>query len=130
MKQMEKYQVLTPCSEKCRLNCRNNVDDDTCSATNQCIWSLSFALRRQWLSSFIVATKVAGRKTDKEGKQRSTFLTYSLPDASGYKNKVCKVMFLRTLGIKTDGIITSWKAAKRRSFDDAIIQHIIVLIHL
>ena len=45
-------------------------------------------------------------------RKRSSSLWYTLPQADGIKLTVCKRMFLSTLGLKTDGMITEFQRAK------------------
>lgn len=47
-----------------------------------------------------------------EESKRSQSCTYKLPEVNGLKVTVCKVMFLHTLGLKTDGMVTEFLRAK------------------
>ena len=61
------------------------------------------------MNGHIQFTKIKQPKS-KRGKGRSTSLKYHL-DGTGGKIEVCKKMFLSSLGMKTDGIITEFKKA-------------------
>ena len=52
--------------------------------------------------------------------RRSFSGIYSLPLPNGAKFYVCKIMFLSTLGTKSDSMITALSLAKRRSYEDNI----------
>ena len=51
---------------------------------------------------------------------RKNSLNYKLPSQQGAKIDVCKTMFLRTLGLKTDVMVTQLLKAKRRRYEDNI----------
>ena len=47
----EKYRLLPPCTEHCRLHCYSKIDEYTRYAINRRYWELPFEPRRQWISS-------------------------------------------------------------------------------
>lgn len=54
------------------------------------------------------------RRTEADELKRCRSLHYTLPQVNGIKTKVCKVMFLHTLGLKNDGMVTEYLRAKDR----------------
>ena len=104
----EKYRLLPPCTEHCRLQCYSKIDEYTRYAINRRYWELPFEPRRQWISTYIEEHETLATITPGKQKKRSSTLLYYLPSAaSGTKIKVCKVMFMGTLDLHSDGIITS-----------------------
>ena len=72
---------------------------------NRSFWDLTFPERKLWLDSHIYIAPVRNRaNAEVEQYKRSHSLSYLLPLATS-KEAVCKVMFLATLGLKTDGIV-------------------------
>ena len=93
--------------EKCS-ECFNFVQRDT---INKQFWGLSFRERRLWLDSYIAVEDVKRRKISNNIYERKHSLKYFLP-LGLEKSHVCKSMFLSTLGLKTDGMITGFISAK------------------
>ena len=109
-----KYQVREGCPAKCRKQCSSVIDETARININSYFWSLSFSERRLWLDSYILIAPVKTRTANETEHSRSNSLQYSLPVAST-KLPVCKTMFLSTLGLKTDGMITEFVKAKTDS---------------
>ena len=71
----------------------------------------SFRKRRLWLDSYIAVEDVKRRKISNNIYERKHSLKYFLP-LGLEKSHVCKSMFLSTLWLKSDGIITGFISAK------------------
>ena len=116
------HPLLPACPSKCVKKCAEEISDEERLTINSCFWKLSFSERRQWLATYILEADVKRRKsefieTDGEHVQtsrRSFSRTYSLPLQTGTTATVCKTMFLSTLGMKYDGMVTELSRAKRR----------------
>ena len=117
-----KYAVRNGCGEKCKKECMSSISDDDRHAINASFWSLTFAERRLWFDSHILISPVKTRSCAKVDYSRSYTLQYSLP-VSSTKMVVCKTMFLATLGLKTDGMVTEFVKAKTKP--EANIQNVI-----
>ena len=75
-----------------------------------------------WLDSHIYIAPVRNRaNAEVEQYKRSHSLSYLLPLATS-KEAVCKVMFLASLGLKTDGIITEFIKRKKAGTVEAMIK--------
>ena len=89
---------------------------------NRSFWDLTFPERKLWLDSHIYIAPVRNRaNAEVEQYKRSHSLSYLLPLATS-KEPVCKVMFLATLGLKTDGIITEFIKRKKAGTVEAMIK--------
>ena len=80
---------------------------------------LPFGERRQRLGSNVSQNEIS-KRSQNVLKYKSTSLSYYLPTESGITMEVCKVMFLRTLGRKSDGMINELLKTKRKSIEGAI----------
>ena len=109
---------MPPCSESCRQKCTTKFDEEQRNVINRCYWALNFKDRKLWLQSMILEKEIGRKKV--EGSWRKTTLLYYLPSVSGYKEAVCK-MFLRTLGMKTDGQITTFLKARCETVEGKVI---------
>jgi len=112
-----KYQLLPACSGSCRKKCADKLTEEQRQHINHTYWSLSFGERRSWLDGYINILNVERRRGDttESDMKRSKSLWYTLPQSDGRKVTVCKQMFLHTLGLKTDGMITEFIRAKKLS---------------
>ena len=63
---------------------------------------------------------VKRRTGDAADLKRKHSLIYSLPLQNGMNIDVCKEMFIRTLGLKTDGMVTEFVAVKARDESSAV----------
>ncbi|XP_061737270.1 uncharacterized protein LOC133539160 isoform X2 [Nerophis ophidion] len=119
----EKYPLLPPCKDSCRNKCQEKITEEHRALINQTIWGLNFAGRRGWFDAYITISDVKQRTTGAVGAhaKRKHSLTYRLPlPAAGTDIVVCKEMFMHTVGLKTDGMITEYVKAKVMSPDKAI----------
>ena len=121
---MKKYCLRSPC-KSCRLKCTEKFKTEDRQVINNHYWKRSFAERRTWLDAHITMSSVKRRRTAGPGNVhtvplRQHSLTYTLPRGTT-KAPVCKQMFLRTLGIKTDGIITEFVKCKNRSAPESVM---------
>lgn len=104
--------MLGECSSCC-LRCSEKLDEQTRAAIIQKIWQYEFSQRRLWLDSHINIYTVK-RHRGKSVTKRKHSLTYTLPKSTE-KIAVCKIMFMKTLGMRNDGMITEFVKAKKRS---------------
>lgn len=104
-----KHKLLPPCPESCRNKCTAKIDDIERENIRRYFWTKSFPERRLWMNGHISLLRVKQRK-NKNHKERNTSLKYTL-DSVGGKINVCKKMFLSTLGLKSDGMVTEFKKA-------------------
>lgn len=109
----QKHTLLSGCKDNCRQKCCQKFTDEVRQVINNNFWKLTFGERRLWLDSHILISPVKSRKTAKTEHTRNHTIQYSLP-LSSTKENVCKTMFLRTLGLKTDGMTTEFIAAKTK----------------
>ena len=119
---LEKHALLAPCS--CKKGCADDFPEADRENIRQHFWQSQFHGRRSFFSSHITIKPVKRRReksgqmsekketeeeaTEKKAKKSRT-LEYSLPrNNDGTSTQVCKAMFLHTLGMKTDGMVTSF----------------------
>ena len=122
MAHLHKYQLLSPCGP-CRLRCDDKFTHSERETINKRYWSCTFGERRAWLDSHINIYPVKRRRHNhnrhNHKQTRAHSLTYTLPKGTG-KVPVCKTMFLRTLGLRTDGTLTEFVSAKQCSAQDSV----------
>lgn len=111
---LNKYNLLPPCSTHCRRKCQEKFSDDHRQQINRTYWSYSFGERRLWLDGHINILQVKRRRGDtmESDLKRNKSLQFKLPQPDGSKLTVCKIMFIHTLGLKTDGTITEFVRRK------------------
>ena len=95
-----KHPLLSPCA--CiRLLCHTKLTEEQRSELWREFWELNYESQRLWISSHCSRENVKQRKTDAENKKRNVSYQYQLNGVM-----VCKQMFLRTIGFKSDKILT------------------------
>ena len=115
IERQNKHTLLKPC--KCRRLCFLKVDQQTRQDINRAFWARSFSGRRSFLDKHVQS--VFARPCSKPNRirlninKRKYSLEYSLPTDESERERVCKVMFLHTIGVKTDGLVTKFLGAKR-----------------
>ena len=99
--------MLPACEASCSRRCKSTVDNRL--AINQTFWKLTFGERRSWLQTFVEEVKVAQRKTKRNQDYCTHSIQCNLPSENhiGLNTRVCKTMFLSTLGLKTGLICCS-----------------------
>ena len=110
---------LQACKESCSKRRITNFPSDDRAFMNSRFWKLSFMERRQWLVAYINKVDVKKTSQQKDGGRLSS-REYLLPLKDGKNVIVCRSMFLSTLGVKSDGMITKMVHAQRQSYDGAI----------
>ena len=106
---------LKGCSFFCSRKCSYRLSKEHRQLINDEYWKMNFTARRVWLDAHIdISSKKRDYTVQKSSFIRKKTLTYKLPNILGSKIQVCKPMFLATLGLKTDGMITEFKNAKDR----------------
>ena len=111
---LEKYVLLPSCGEKCWYQCSTHFQNDIRMRINNSFWSLNFKERRLWLDSHIAIKQVQRRFIQNLAPRKLNTMNYFLPTDLGEKKQVCKCMFMHTLGMKSDGIITEFLRIKRK----------------
>ena len=109
---LEQHPLLQPC--KCeRKKCYQNHPEEERIYINQLFWNVNFNARRQWLDANISITIA--------GKSKQNTLRFFLPKPDEARVEVCKVMFLQTLGLKTDKRITKFAQKKSGSIEGSVM---------
>ena len=115
----KKYPVSSPCKESCGKRSITNFSSDD-RALNSQFWKLSFTEHLQWLAAYINQVDVKNKTSQQKDGGRLSSREYLLPLKDGKNVIVCKSMFLSTLGLKSDGMITEMVGAQRQSYDSGI----------
>ena len=111
---------MPPCKESCSKGCITNFSSDDRALINSRFWKLSFTKRRQWLAAYINQADVKNKTSQQKDGGRLSSKEYLLPLKDGKNVIVCKLMFLSTLGLKSDRMITEMVRAQRQSYDGGI----------
>lgn len=119
----EKYSLLLPCNDQCRKKCSKKMSDLERNNIRTTFWTMTFGERRLFLDSYIKQHGVKTRVQEALSSSRNYSIQYRLPiknhtepDNNRIEDlQVCKTMFLHTLGLKTDGMITAHLREKRKS---------------
>ena len=109
----KKYPVLQPYKESCSKSCITNYPSDDRALINSQFWKLSFTERRQWLVAYINQVDVKNKTSQQKdsGRLSSRECLQTLKDG---KNVIAwRSMFLSTLGLKLDEMITEMVHAQR-----------------
>ena len=97
---MKKHEILLPCQCE-KLKCSSNISEEERRRIWTHYWSLSYPYRKHWLK-MNMSKKSIGRHTGTSaGKQKLVSWSYQLAG-----KRVCKSMFLRTLGYTSDKVLT------------------------
>ena len=96
------------------------LSSDDRTLINSRFWKLSFTERRQWLAAYIDQADVKTKTSQQKDSARLSSSEYLLPLKDDKNVIVCKSMFLSTLGLRSDGMITEMVRAQRQSYDGAI----------
>ena len=100
--------IKLACNDKCRLKCRQNVQESDRILLHEKFWKLADnALQRQFVASHMEECKVKYRRVT-EGSTRARNLAYFLT-VGGSRIRVCKTFFINTLGISDKFTRTTWK---------------------
>lgn len=118
----KKYPVLPPCKDTCRKKCQDGLTEHYRGLINKTFWGLSYPGRRGWFDAHINILGIKQRTAGAAGvnAKRKHTLSYTLPLENGVDMHVCKTMFMHTLGIKTDGMITEFINTKLKAPEQAI----------
>ena len=110
-KNLIKYKVQPCFNTFCKATfCSKTFTEDHRYDINLAYWIQTFAKRQRWLD-----TNVFISNTNKTGdKVCNVALSYYLPTECGEKVRVCKIMFMATLGMKTDGMIPEFVKKKEK----------------
>ena len=104
-----KYPVLPPC-ENCKFKCNRVLREHERAIIREQFWGLSDAGRQLFYDSYVVLKKphLITRNPVSEKMAKSNSREYLLPSRNGTKQRVCKTMFLGTLGLRSDSRIQRW----------------------
>ena len=78
------------------------VSEKLRDTVNRVYWEKSFDGRRQWLDSYVTVVDAKRVAMGEKVNNREASLQYFLPTEHGAKVRVCKPMFLSTLGWRSD----------------------------
>ena len=104
-----KHILLPQCG--CTKTCGGKFLPETRREIHKTFWAGNFAARRRFLDSNISSEKCK-RLSISATQPRQFTMHYFLPNEEGIREPVCKRMFLHTLGMKSDGMITRYRQAK------------------
>ena len=117
-----KYPLLSACTSKCSLNCAEEISEEHRSEIRHSFRSLDFDGRRQWLDAHVSVLGVKKKKKSAQNpRARNHSLLYTLPMPNAINKRVCKVMFLATIGAKCDSIVMEFVRSKVSSSQTAIL---------
>ena len=103
---IENHPLLPGCPSTCPKKCSENFTEDVRAKINQYYWGLSKQMQIQWISHLVeVSDTSRPRKHTTGKKERLCTRTYFLENLDRKNIQVCQVMFLRTLGMKSDRIM-------------------------
>ncbi|KAL4718003.1 hypothetical protein ACJJTC_003953 [Scirpophaga incertulas] len=109
-KVIEKKQLKDPCSEKCRLKCREKITHEDRLRIFNYFWQLGYK-QRHWEFVIKYTKKCPKRRqtTEITKHNRQNTFQYFLLDAEKKAVKVCKTMFLNTISLSERVVTTAWK---------------------
>ena len=116
----KKDPILLPCKKCCSKRCITNFFSDDRALINSRFWILSFRECRQWLAAYINQVHVKNKTSQQKDGGWLWSREYLLPFKGDKNVTVCKSMFLSTLGLESDGMITKMVHAQRQCSDGAI----------
>ena len=121
-----KHQALLPgCQYSCRYGCLGNISPAARIKINENFWQGDFTQKRLFLvrfnKSIPCATKTTNLPDELRKRHRST--RFFLPDIEGKKVRVCKTMFLHTLGLSSDARLKSFRRSLQSNSDTVCKDH-------
>ena len=118
-------QILPPC--KCRKKCQTKITDAERKTINKQFWANHFGARRMFFARFLVVTHCSkGTHPQRQllnKYNRQCHVAYHLPLFNGEPVSVCRTMFLRTLGLKSDGMLTAFRRRLRAQTGELFKDH-------
>lgn len=103
--QKEKHPMLSSCA--CKQKCVEKIPQSRREQVYGEFWSMTYNARRAWMFNHIKRREPKRRRTDSKGTySRTCSCIYFMPQESGDIVQVCKEFFLRTLGYRSDKVIT------------------------
>ena len=91
--------MLKPCT--CKKQCSEKISDDQRTKMHEQFWNLSYDARGNWILQHV--KHIAVKRRNRKGcTPRSSSYEYSLTDEFGTFVNVCQLMFLNTLGYKSN----------------------------
>ena len=119
--------ILPPCPP-CRLNCSAKISDEARSKFHRDFWKGSFIHRRYMINKHVTCHPCVSQNTSRrmrlDVRPRHFSREYYLRDDDGAYVRVCKEMFLHTLGKRTDGFLSAFfKSTHWREGTDVFIDH-------
>ena len=114
-----KYPMLPPCGATCKRKCVAKVTEIKRSAIHAQFWIMPYNQRRMWIHYHVKKIHTKRPRKETSGAHDKSFSRlYTLPGEDGIEVSVCKIFFLRTLGLRSDKVITT---ALTGTPDDAIV---------
>ena len=118
------HKLMKPC--RCsRYKCSQKFVKEVRDEIHSNFWNNSFLGRRTFFEQHVRITETKHRKWNERLKRgiynRRFSLAYHLPDKDSKKVRVCKRMFMSTLGMRTDGMITSYITRRTANPDEVCV---------
>ena len=100
-----KYRILSPC--RCRKRCISKIPEIRRAKIHSEFWSWDYNKRKTWIFHHVKQFNVKNRRENARGIYDRNFCRlYKMPAEEGNDVIVCKNFFLKTLGYKSDKVIT------------------------
>jgi len=101
----QKHPMLSSCG--CTRKCAEKISESRRTQVHDEFWSLPYDSRRTWMFSHIKRNDPKKRITNTKGAySRNCSRLYFIPQENGDICQVCKDFFLRTLGFRSDKVVT------------------------
>ena len=102
--------MMDPCKSSCRYLCTAKITREARISFHRLYWGGSFASKRTFFLKFVRDAVCKNPGTGR--RNRST--KYFMVDEEGSKVRVCRTMFLHTLGLRSDARMKSFRAALQK----------------
>ena len=119
------YPILAPCKIGCRYGCNNYISPAARIQINQKFWNADFSHKRLFLLRFAKDGHCASNGTNlpEEARRRHRSTRFFLMNIEGKKCRVCKTMFLHTLGLSSDARLKSFRRSQQFNIDEICKDH-------
>ena len=112
---LSKHPLLATCLNSCRLKCSARISTAARQTHRRRFWSADFQAQRTYLLQHVQVQHSQGihisNRVRQNARLRRFTQVYSLEDEEGTAVRVCKDMFLHTLGLKSDSKLTQLRRA-------------------
>ena len=115
--------MLKPCTS-CRFHCSLKISEECRAKLHSSFWKGTFADRRHFLNKHVTEHPCKGQNHSRRIplglRSRRHSREYYLKDDESKFTRVCKTMFLHTLGKSTDGFLTNFFRGLTKSVEDTV----------